>query len=68
MVIKSSRLEEYENIKEKIIKGYLGYKTITFVITNVSPEAQVKTFFYFVDKLYSVLKIFTFFYFSDLII
>ena len=36
-------------------KGYLCYKTITS--QNVSFEAQVNNFFYFVEKLCSVLKI-----------
>ena len=47
----------------KWVKGYLRYKTITF--QNVSSEAQVKIFFYFVEKLCSVLKTFNFFYFSS---
>ena len=38
------------------LKGYLRYKTITS--QNVSSEAQVKNFFYFVEKLCSLLKIF----------
>ena len=45
-----------------IIKGYLHYKTITS--QNVSSKAQVKVFFYFVEKLCSVLKIFKFCYFQ----
>ena len=42
-------------------KGYLHYKTI--ISENVSSEAQVKNFFYFVEKLYSTLKIFKLLYF-----
>ena len=41
-------------------KGHLRYKTITS--QNVFPEAQ--EFFYFVEKLCSILKIFTFLYFK----
>ena len=43
-------------------KGYLRYKTVTS--QNVSSEAQVESFFYFVEKLCSVLKIFKFLYFK----
>ena len=47
----------------EIVKGYLRYKTITS--QNVSSEAQVKNFFYFVAKLCSVPKIFKFLYFQS---
>ena len=40
------------------IKGYLRYKTISS--QNGSSEAQVKNFFFFLEKLCSVLKIFKF--------
>ena len=43
------------------VKGYLRYKTITS--QNVPSKAQINNFFYFVEKLYSVLKIFKFLYF-----
>ena len=42
-------------------KGYLRYKAITS--QNVSSKAQIKKFFYFVEKLCSLLKIFKFLYF-----
>ena len=45
------------------LKGYLRYKMITS--ESVSSEAQVKHFFYFVEKLCSVLKIFQFLYFQQ---
>ena len=41
------------------LKGYISYKTLTSQI--VSSEAEVKNFFYFVEKLFSVLKIFCIF-------
>ena len=44
------------------IEDYLCYKMITS--QTVLFEAQVKNFFYFVDKLWSVLKIFNFLYFN----
>ena len=40
------------------VEDYLSYKTITF--QKVSSEAQVKNFFYFIEKLCSSLKIFKF--------
>ena len=40
------------------VKGYLRYKMITS--QNVLFEVQVKKFFYFVEKLCSVLEIFKF--------
>ena len=43
------------------LKGYLHYKTITS--QNVSSEAQIKNFFYFVEKLCSVRKILKLLYF-----
>ena len=43
------------------LKGYLRYKTIT--PQTVLSEAQVKIFFYFIEKLCSILKIFKFLYF-----
>ena len=44
------------------IKGYLHCKTSTS--QNVSSEAQVKNFFYFVEKLCSFRKIFRFLHFQ----
>ena len=41
-------------ITKQYIKGYLRYKTITS--ENVSSEAQVKNFFYRVERLCCVLK------------
>ena len=46
--------------KQKIIKGYFQYNTITS--QNVSFEAHVKKI-YFEEKLCSILKIFQFLYF-----
>ena len=46
-----------------LVKGYLHYKTITS--QNVSSEAQVKNFFYFIEKLSSVFKMFKFSYISS---
>ena len=43
------------------LKGCLCCKTITF--QNVSYEAQIRNFFYFVENLCSILKIFKLFYF-----
>ena len=43
------------------IKGHLRYKTINS--QNVSYEAQVKIFFYFVEKLCSILEILKLLYF-----
>ena len=43
------------------VKGYLHYKMETS--QNVSFEAEDEFFFYFVEKLCSVLKIFKFSYF-----
>ena len=48
-------------IEEIYLKGYFRCKTITF--QSVSSEAQVKSFFYLVEKLCFVLKIFKFLYF-----
>ena len=42
--------------KGKLVKGYLRYKMITS--QDVSSEAQVKNFFYFVEKLCSGFCIF----------
>ena len=53
-----SQYLEAENTDD--LKGYLLYKTITS--QNVSPGAQVKNFYYFVEKFCSVLKIFKFLY------
>ena len=50
----------WENSFFNYIKGYLNYKMITS--QNVSLEAQVR-FFYFVERLFSFLKIFKFLYF-----
>ena len=44
-----------------IVEGHLQHKTMTS--QNVSSEAQVNNFFYFVEKLCFVLKIFKFLYF-----
>ena len=44
-------------------KGYPRYKTVT--PQNILSEAQVKNFFYFVEKLCSVLKIFKFLCFQS---
>ena len=58
------------NVKKKIeaesysqfdFKGYLGYKTITS--PNLSSEAQIKNFCYFVEKICSILKVFKFLHF-----
>ena len=46
----------FQAIITEFLKGYLRYKTITS--QNVSSEAQVKNFFYFVEKLCSILKMF----------
>ena len=43
-----------------MFKGYPCFKTITS--QNVSPEVQVKIFFYFIEKLCFVLKIMKFLY------
>ena len=43
------------------LKDYLHYKRMTY--QNLSSEAQIKGFFYFVEKLFYILKIFTFLYF-----
>ena len=45
----------------RFFKGYLCYRMVTS--QNVPSEAQIKNFFYFVEKLCSVLKIFKFLYF-----
>ena len=50
-----------EIIKTCKPKGYLRYKTI--ISKNESPEAQFKNFFYFLEKLCSILKIFKFLHF-----
>ena len=56
-----SKLSHYANYEVKKLKDamlylyYLRYKTITF--QNAS-EAQVKNFFYFIEKLCTVHKIF----------
>ena len=43
------------------IKGYLRFKALTS--ENVLSKAEVKDFFFFVEKLCSVLKILKFLYF-----
>ena len=54
---------ELDTIQKLVLalKGYLCYKMITS--QNVSSKAQIKNFFYFVEKLCSALKIFQFLYF-----
>ena len=54
VMFKSNQLEFY-------INSYLCYEMITS--QNVSFEARIKIFFYFVEKLCSILKIFKFLYF-----
>ena len=44
------------------IKGYLRYKTINS--QNVSSEAHVKSFFYFIEKSCFILKVFKLLYFQ----
>ena len=47
--------------KAILFKGCLHYKMITS--QNVSCEAQIKNFFYFVEKLCSAPKVFKFLHF-----
>ena len=55
--------QELKTLNQKLDNEnqYLRYKTMTS--QNVPSKAQIKNFSYFVEKLYSVLKIFKFLYF-----
>ena len=54
-------LNESHNIDENKTWSYLHYKTISS--QNVSSETQVAFFFYFVERLCSILTVFKFLYF-----